>query len=183
MKVRGHEPPPHLYFSVSAIFHYLGPSFAVLLFARVEVLGVAWLRIASAAVVFAIWRRPWRTWGRLDTPTQRLVIAWAVVLAAMNCCFYEAISTLPLGTVAAIEFLPVVALAAIGARTPRNYAALAFAVGGVYLLSRRAVGRRASRPCVRVRQRRAVRHLHRPGASRRRATRRSRASMGWRRRC
>jgi inner membrane transporter RhtA len=29
----------------------------VLLFARVDVLGVAWLRIASAALVFALWRR------------------------------------------------------------------------------------------------------------------------------
>ena len=50
--------PPEAYFVVSAIFHYLGPAFAVLLFARVDVLGVAWLRIASAAVIFALWRRP-----------------------------------------------------------------------------------------------------------------------------
>src|SRR4051794_12958264 len=41
--------PPEGYFLVSAVFHYLGPAFAVLLFARVDVLGVAWLRIASAA--------------------------------------------------------------------------------------------------------------------------------------
>ena len=27
---------------VSAVFHYLGPALAVLLFARVDVLGVAW---------------------------------------------------------------------------------------------------------------------------------------------
>src|SRR2546421_9106736 len=41
---RGHRtPPPHLYFVVSSLFHYLGPSFAVLLFVRVPVLGVAWL--------------------------------------------------------------------------------------------------------------------------------------------
>src|SRR5262249_21922033 len=53
------KAPPHATFMVSAVFHYLGPSFAVLLFARVDVLGVAWLRIASAAVVFAVWRRPW----------------------------------------------------------------------------------------------------------------------------
>ena len=53
----------------------------------------------------------------------------------MNCCFYIAIDRLPLGTVAAIEFLPVIALAALGARTPRNAAALALAVPGVYLLS------------------------------------------------
>ena len=32
----------------------------------------------------------------------------------MNVCFYSAISRLPLGTVAAIEFLPVIALAALG---------------------------------------------------------------------
>ena len=54
--MRYREPPPHVYFVVSAIFHYLGPAFAVLLFARVEVLGVAWLRIATAALVFALWR-------------------------------------------------------------------------------------------------------------------------------
>ncbi|MDX6688661.1 MAG: inner rane transporter RhtA, partial [Solirubrobacteraceae bacterium] len=45
--------PPHAYFVVSAVFHYLGPAFAVLLFARVEPLGVAWLRIVAAAIVFA----------------------------------------------------------------------------------------------------------------------------------
>jgi inner membrane transporter RhtA len=133
--LRDRQPPPHVYFVVSAVFHYLGPSFAVLLFARVQVLGVAWLRIASAAVVFAIWRRPWRTLRELDSSTQRLLVGWGVVLAVMNCCFYEAIARLPLGTVAAIEFLPVVALAAIGTRTPRNAVALALAVAGVYELS------------------------------------------------
>src|SRR5947208_12931387 len=82
--------PPHAYFVISAVFHYLGPSFAVLLFARVEVLGVAWLRIASAAVVFALWRRPWRAARSLNRATWRLVLGWGVVLALMNCCFYEA---------------------------------------------------------------------------------------------
>ncbi len=129
------EVPPQAYFVVSAVFHYLGPSFAVLLFARVDVLGVAWMRIASAAVIFAVWRRPWRTFAALDRDGRRLLIAWALVLAAMNCCFYTAISRLPLGTVAAIEFLPVVALAAIGARSARNALALALAVPGVYLLT------------------------------------------------
>ena len=58
--------PPHAYFVGSAVFHYLGPAFAVLLFARVSPLGVAWLRIATAAAVFALWRRPWRRLPRLD---------------------------------------------------------------------------------------------------------------------
>jgi inner membrane transporter RhtA len=129
------RPPPHAYFVVSAVFHYLGPSFAVLLFAQVPVLGVAWLRIASAALIFAVWRRPWRTFAKLDTDTRRLLIGWGAVLAVMNVCFYSAISRLPLGTVAAIEFLPVIALAALGARTPRNLLALGIAVPGVYLLT------------------------------------------------
>jgi len=121
--------PPSAYFVGSAIFHYLGPSFAVLLFARVQPLGVAWLRIVSAALIFALWRRPWRAMR------SRLVVAWGVVLAVMNCCFYVAIDRLPLGTVAAIEFLPVIVLAALGARSVRNALALALAVPGVYLLT------------------------------------------------
>jgi inner membrane transporter RhtA len=127
--------PPHLYFVVSAVFHYLGPAFAVLLFVRVDALGVAWLRIAAAALVFAAWRRPWRALARLGREGRRALLAWGAVLAVMNCCFYLAIERLPLGTVAAIEFLPVVALAALGARTARNAAALLLAVPGVYLLT------------------------------------------------
>jgi inner membrane transporter RhtA len=129
------RPPPHLYFVVSAVFHYLGPSFAVLLFARVSVLGVAWLRIASAAIVFAIWRRPWRAIRGSQRATRVTLLAWGAVLAVMNCCFYEAIDRLPLGTVAAIEFAPVIALASLGARTARNATALALAVAGVYTLT------------------------------------------------
>ena len=53
----------------------------------------------------------------------------------MNAVFYLAIDRLPLGTVAAIEFLPVIALAAVGARSIRNAMALALAVAGVYLLT------------------------------------------------
>jgi inner membrane transporter RhtA len=127
--------PPHIWLVASAVFHYLGPAFAVLLFTHVDAPGVAWLRIASAAVVFAAWRRPWRAWGRWSRADRWLVVAWGVVLAAMNSVFYLAIDRLPLGTVAAIEFLPVIALAAVAARSPRNVAALALAVAGVYLLS------------------------------------------------
>ena len=42
--------PPQSFFLVSAIFHYLGPSLAVLLFARIDVLGVAPRRTTRAAV-------------------------------------------------------------------------------------------------------------------------------------
>ena len=127
--------PPEAFFICSAIFHYLGPAFAVLLFARVDVLGVAWLRIASAAVVFAVWKRPWRLFAELGAGERRIVIALGFVLAIMNVCFYLAIDRLPLATVGTIEFLGPIALAAFGVRTMRNFAALLLACGGVFLLT------------------------------------------------
>ncbi len=127
--------PAPAFFVTSAVFHYLGPAFAVLLFARVDVLGVAWLRIASAAVIFAAWRRPWRVWAASSWRQRRLLLTLGAVLGVMNSAFYLAIDRLPLGTVGAIEFLGPVLLAAVGVRTRRNLTALLLAVGGVYLLT------------------------------------------------
>jgi inner membrane transporter RhtA len=127
--------PAQAYFVGSAIFHYLGPSFAVLLFARVDVLGVAWLRIASAALVFAVVRRPWHKFLAADRAAQAHIVALGAVFAVMNVCFYESIDRLPLATVAAIEFIGPIGLAVIGARVGRNFAAVLVAVGGVYLLT------------------------------------------------
>jgi inner membrane transporter RhtA len=127
--------PPHVYFLVSAVFHYLGPAFAVLLFTHITVLGVAWLRIASAAGVFLAWRWPWRVFAGRSWTERRILITLGVVLGTMNACFYLAIARLPLGTVGAIEFLGPITLAAIGARTRRNILALGLAVLGVWLLT------------------------------------------------
>jgi inner membrane transporter RhtA len=127
--------PPHAFFVGSAVFHYLGPSFAVLLFARVDVLGVAWLRIASAALVFAVWRRPWRAFAALDRDGRLLVVGLGSVFAAMNVCFYISIDRLPLATVAAIEFIGPIVLALAGARVGRNVAAVVAAGAGVYLIT------------------------------------------------
>lgn len=129
------QVPPHVWFLVSAVFHYLGPSFAVLLFAKLEPAGVAWLRIATAGTVFALWRGPFRTLSRLTAHDRLLIAALGAVLAAMNTLFYEAIARLPLATVGAIEFLGPVALAAIGAADVRNLVALLLATAGVYALT------------------------------------------------
>jgi len=126
--------PPEIYFVTSAIFHYVGPAFAVLLFANVEPLGVAWLRIGSAAAIFALWQRPWISFGALSTVDRRRVVALGFVLAAMNITFYLALARLPLATVGAIEFVGPIMLAAIGLRGPRNTVALVLAVVGAYYL-------------------------------------------------
>jgi len=127
--------PPLFFFLISACFHYLGPAFAVILFQQVEPLGVAWLRIATAAVAFALFRKPWRIFSRLDRRDQCRLIAFGVVLGVMNSCFYLSISVLPLGTVGAIEFLGPILLAVSRFRTARNFVSLALAVTGVYFLT------------------------------------------------
>ncbi|MET3906244.1 inner membrane transporter RhtA [Bradyrhizobium sp. S3.3.6] len=129
-----HSAPPHAWFGVSAIFHYLGPSFAVLLFPPVGVLGVAWMRIASAAVIFAPWTKPWRTIKRADPRTRFMLISLGGCLAIMNTSFYLALDRLPMSLVAAMEFVGTISVALYGLRTARNFAALALAALGVFLL-------------------------------------------------
>ncbi len=126
--------PPHAWFAVSAVFHYLGPSFAVLLFPTVGVLGVAWLRIASAAALFAPWTKPWLVFARAGRRERLLLVVLGACLAVMNTAFYLALDRLPLGLVAAIEFVGTVGVALYGLRTRRNLAALALAGLGVLIL-------------------------------------------------
>src|SRR5262249_9487766 len=56
-------------------------------------------------------------------------------LAAMNSTFYLAIDRLPLGLVAAIEFVGTIGVALLGLRSPRNYLALLIAACGVFVLT------------------------------------------------
>ncbi|AZO22971.1 MULTISPECIES: DMT family transporter [unclassified Mesorhizobium] len=126
--------PPHVWFCVSAVFHYLGPAFAVLLFAQVGVLGMAWLRIATAALVFAPLTKPWQVFARADRSARLLLLAFGACLAVMNCAFYLALDRLPISLVAAIEFVGTIGVALVGLRSRRNVAALAIAVAGTLLL-------------------------------------------------
>ena len=126
--------PPHAWFGVSAIFHYLGPAFAVLLFPAVGVLGVAWFRIASAALIFAPFTKPWKTIRAADKKTRLLLVGLGVCLATMNTSFYLALDRLPMSLVAAMEFVGTIGVALYGLRTGRNLRALVLAVVGVFIL-------------------------------------------------
>jgi inner membrane transporter RhtA len=126
--------PPYAWFGVSAVFHYLGPSFAVLLFPAVGVLGVAWFRIASAALIFAPFTKPWRTIRQADAKTRLLLLGLGACLAAMNTAFYLALDRLPMSLVAAMEFVGAIGVALYGLRTRRNTLALLLAVLGVFIM-------------------------------------------------
>lgn len=151
--------PPQLLFVIGALTQYVGAGLAVLLFARVPVIGVAWLRVLAAAVVMVLWARPWRLDGdRLDgdrlggdrlggdrlgggagarwtAARIRLVAGFGLALAGMNACFYLAIDHLPLGTAVALEFAGPIAVTALGSRGRRDALALATAACGVLLLA------------------------------------------------
>lgn len=126
--------PPQAWFGVSAVFHYLGPSFAVLLFPAIGVLGVAWFRIASAALIFAPFTRPWTVFLDADRNGRILLIGLGVCLAVMNTAFYLALERLPMSLVATMEFIGTIGVALYGLRTRRNAAALVLAVLGVVIL-------------------------------------------------
>ena len=132
----------------------------MLLFAHLDVLGVAWLRIAAAALMFAVWRRPWRALRTLDRAGRGLLLAWGASLAAMNALLLPAIDRLPLGTVAAIEFLPVI----VAGRARRPHAAqrrrAAAGRAGRLPADRRPDRGRAARARLRVRQRRCSSPLY-----------------------
>jgi len=126
--------PPQAWFGVSAVFHYLGPSFAVLLFPAIGVLGVAWFRIASAALIFAPFTRPWTVFLDADRNGRGLLIGLGACLAVMNTAFYLALERLPMSLVAAMEFIGTIGVALYGLRSHRNSVALVLAIVGVVIL-------------------------------------------------
>jgi inner membrane transporter RhtA len=131
-RFRATAAPPELFFVVGAASQYLGAALAVLLFDRVAAAGMALLRVASAAVVLLIWRRP-----KLErTPRQwPLIAAFGTSLALLNLTFYLAIARVPVGTAVAIEFAGPVAVAAFGSRRARDWLALTTGVAGVLLVA------------------------------------------------
>lgn len=120
-------------FVLSGVTQYVGAAIAVLLFAVAPAIAVGWARIAVAAVLLVLWRRPWRRrWTRAQL---RATTAFGVVLAGMNLAFYVAIDHLPLGNAVAIEFIGPVAVAAITGSGWRERVAIGLAAGGVVLLA------------------------------------------------
>lgn len=126
--------PPHVWFLLSAVFHYLGPAFAVMLFPAIGILGVAWFRIATAAVFFAPMTKPWVVFYHAPKDKKIMLVAMGLCLAVMNSSFYFALERLPMSLVASMEFVGTMTLTLFGLRHWRNTLALCLVIAGVVVL-------------------------------------------------
>jgi len=117
---------------VGLIAQDVGAGISVLVFPEVGAAGMTALRLVFSAAILLIIARPrLRGRSRRDWLT---VLGFAAALAAMNLCFYEAISRIPLGIAVTIEVLgPLILSVVLGRRWLNLLWALLGLVGVVML--------------------------------------------------
>ncbi len=124
--------PPVALVLVAIASVQVGSSFAKDLFGSAPPVAVAWLRLAAAALILVLIARP-RLRGR-TRGHWGVVLAYGLVMAAMNITFYLAIERIPIGMAVTIEFLGPLGVAVAGSRRPRDFLWVALAAAGVGLL-------------------------------------------------
>lgn len=101
-------------------------------FAGTHPVGIAFLRLAVAAIVLLPLTRPRLTGG---TRGDWLLLAgFAAALTIMNTTFYLAVRLMPIGTVVTLEFLGPLTVALVASRRALDLAWVALAATGVALL-------------------------------------------------
>lgn len=110
----------------------LGAGIAKTLFDEVSPTTIVWLRLATSAVVLLLIARPaLRGRTRQDWV---VVLAFGVVLGAMNWAFYQSLARIPIGLAVTIEFSGPLLLAVLGSRRLRDLVWVGLAGAGVLLL-------------------------------------------------
>jgi inner membrane transporter RhtA len=110
----------------------VGAALAKQLFGAVGSAGTVALRLFFAAAVLLV---AWRPSMRLGRRAWAVVVAYGLVLGAMNLTFYLALAQIPLGVVVTIEFLGPLAVAIGGSRRWLDGLWALLAAGGVVLLT------------------------------------------------
>lgn len=93
--------------------------------------GVAWLRLAWAALILVAFTRPWRS--RVSRRGLVTCVLLGLVTAGMTLMFMAAAVRIPLGTASALEFLGPLSVAVIRGRRAGRWWALVAAAGVVAL--------------------------------------------------
>jgi inner membrane transporter RhtA len=109
-----------------------GAAVATKLFPEVGAGGAVFLRLALSALIVCLVVRPSIPQVRGDLA---VMLAYGVVLGAMNLTFYLALERIPLGVAVTIEFLGPLAVAIGGSRRLLDLVWVALAAAGVVLLA------------------------------------------------
>ena len=123
--------PPTVQVLLGIFSVQVGGALAKTLFASAGATGVVALRLLFAALILLLIWRP-----RIKRETLGVVVAYGVVLAAMNLLFYLSLARIPLGVAVTIEFLGPLAVALLGSRRALDVLWALMAGGGVVLLAR-----------------------------------------------
>jgi inner membrane transporter RhtA len=123
---------PALAIAAAMVSQYAGAAFAKQLFPLVGSEGVTALRVGLSALLLAGFLRPWRTPpSRADIPN---LLLYGLTLGTMNLLIYRAFALIPIGIAVAIEVTGPLTLVLLSSRRPRDFAWLACAVFGLWLL-------------------------------------------------
>jgi inner membrane transporter RhtA len=129
---------PALAIAAAMVSQYAGAAFAKHLFPVVGSEGVTALRVGLSALLLLGILRPWRKPpARADLPN---LLLYGVTLGCMNLLIYRAFALIPIGVAVAIEVTGPLALVLLSSRSPRDFAWLACAVCGLWLLLPLRVG-------------------------------------------
>jgi inner membrane transporter RhtA len=120
------------------VLQEVGASFAVLLFPQVGALGVVSLRLGFSALILLAVCRP-RLRGH-DRGSWGSVVAFGLMIAAMNVVFYEALARIPLGAAVTIEVLGPLAVSVLTSRKRSRWIWALVAFAGVALLGQGSFG-------------------------------------------
>jgi inner membrane transporter RhtA len=115
-----------------------GSALAATLFKQLGPGDTVFLRLASAALILLLIRRP-----ALRGHTRHellLASAFGLVLAGMNLSFYEALDRIPLGIAVTIEFVGPLTVAVVGSRRRIDRLWVVLALAGILALTHGAVG-------------------------------------------
>jgi inner membrane transporter RhtA len=125
--------PPTLLVLAAVASVQFGAALAKTLFDDLGAEGTVFVRTLAAALVLALIWRP-RLAGH-DRRDLGLAIAFGLVLAAMNLCFYASLDRIPLGIAVTFEFVGPLGVAVFGSRRPLDLLWVALAAAGILLLS------------------------------------------------
>jgi inner membrane transporter RhtA len=123
---------PALAIATGMVIQNLGAAFAKHLFPAVGAEGVTALRVGLSALLLLGLLRPWRSLpSRADIPSLAL---YGLALGCMNLLIYRAFARIPIGVAVAIEVTGPLALVLLSSRRPRDFAWIACAAFGLWLL-------------------------------------------------